>query len=90
MTRTTYDFTFPEATDMESVRDSLAIAVVACEGIHGAAEVRLALDVEIDDTDRTCSVDATTDVGRAVAKAFMGLLTRELGENGYALRHHRG
>ena len=85
MSRDVYRYTFDEKTSLTEVRDSLFLAVFSAEGIHGRAQVRLDAAFCLDEKKRACVVDAATPVGRTVAQIFTGLLTREFGEDAFAV-----
>lgn len=78
-------FGFGSAVKMDEVRDTLALAVIACEGICSVAEVGMDLDIDFDAQGRTCTIMTESLVGKLVAGAYSGLLSRELGESGFCI-----
>lgn len=68
------------AGDLE---DTLALAVLACQALHGEAQVRLDAGYEFDGRKRTCAIDASTPVGRDLNRLFTGLLAREFGAGAF-------
>jgi hypothetical protein len=85
MSQDVYRYTFDEKTSLTEVRDSLMLAVLSAEGIHGRAKVRLDAAFYLDEKKRACVVDAATPVGQTVAQIFTGLLTREFGEDAFTV-----
>lgn len=74
---------FRPTTEMTEVHDTFALAVMACEGLFGSARVRTELTFEFVDSEKSCGIDVSNDVGSAVARSFIGILTREIGESGF-------
>ena len=72
------------------IEDTLFLAVIAAEGLHGQARVRLDATYSFDPDRRTCVIDAGTDVGRDICRIFGGLAIREFGESAFAVRHAAG
>ena len=85
MSQDVYRYSFDEKTSLSEVRDSLMLAVLSAEGIHGRAKVRLDAAFYLDEKKRACVVDAATPVGQTVAQIFTGLLTREFGEDAFTV-----
>ena len=67
----------------QDVEESLLLAVLATESLHGRALIRLDASFCLDAGKRSCVVDAATEVGRAIARIFTGFLTREFGEEAF-------
>lgn len=78
-----YVFTFKDSVPMAGVEETLLMAVVAAEGIHGRARVRLDAKYATDVVSRTCTVSAENEVGQGVAKIFTELLVLEIGEGAF-------
>jgi len=85
MSRDVYRYTFNEKTSLAEVRDSLFLAVFSAEGLHGRAQVRLDAAFHLDEKKRACVVDAASAVGKTIAQIFTGLLSREFGEDAFAV-----
>ncbi len=79
----TYSYHFDESVPISDVGETLLLAVLAAESIHGRARVQLDASFRLDETGRTCVVDAGTDVGRDIARIFTGYLTSEFGEQAF-------
>lgn len=89
-TREMYRYRFDETVPTADVREALTLAAVAAESLHGRSRIHLDAFFELDETARTCVVDAGTDVGRDIARVFTGLLTRTLGERAFCVERVRG
>ena len=83
MNREIYRYNFNAKVPLRDVEESLLLAVLATESLHGRALVRLDASFRLDAKKRSCVVDAATDVGRAIARIFTGFLTREFGEEAF-------
>jgi hypothetical protein len=83
VTRTVYRYEFQERIALAQVEESIALAILAAEGVHGETQVRLDAGYYLDESRRTCVVDATTAVGETVARVFTGFLRREFGEEAF-------
>ncbi len=83
MNRELYRYNFNAKVPLQDVEDSLLLAVLATESLYGRALIRLDASFCLDASRRSCVVDAATDVGRAIARIFTGLLTREFGEEAF-------
>lgn len=78
-----YLFTFKDTVPMAAIEETLLMAVVAAEGIHGRARVRLDAKYATNAGNRTCTVSAENEVGQGVAKIFTELLVLEIGEGAF-------
>jgi len=87
MNRDIYRYEFTSDLPIDEATESLALAVLTVESLHGRTKVRLDASFKLDLKQRTCVVDASTDVGRDIACVFTGYLAREFGER--AFRVHR-
>ena len=83
MNREIYRYNFNTKVPFRDVEESLLLAVLAAESLHGHALVRLDASFCLDSKKRSCVVDAATDVGRAIARIFTGFLSREFGEEAF-------
>jgi hypothetical protein len=79
-------FVFRPGVSLENAEESLLLAVLAAEGIHGRSRVRLDATFRLRRDKRTCIVDVGTQVGRHIAQIFTGFLAREFGEQAYRVR----
>ena len=85
MSRELYRYTFETQVPIKDVEESLLLAVLAAESLHGRSRVRLDGSFCLDAGKRACVVDATTEVGAAIARLFTGFLSREFGEGAFTV-----
>jgi hypothetical protein len=83
--RTVYRLTFRIPVAMEAVEETLLLAILAVGCLHGGAAVRLDAGYAIDPGDRAVVLDAGTEIGRAVARVFIGFCTHEFGDDAFAV-----
>ena len=83
MNKPGYRFAFNPEVSMKDVEDFLLLAVLAAEGLHGQARVRLDAAYGMDEAKRTCAIDASTPVGQDVAAIFTGFAGAALGQNAF-------
>jgi hypothetical protein len=81
MNREVYLYTFDSTVPIRDVEESLLLAVLAAEALHGRSLIRLDASFRLDTRKRTCVVDAATKVGRAIAMIFTRFLAQEFGED---------
>ena len=67
MNRELYRYNFDSKVPIRDVEESLLLAVLAAESLHGRSLVRLDASFCLDSHKRSCVVDAATEVGRAIA-----------------------
>ncbi len=85
MNREIYRYSFSSGVSLREVEESLLLAVLATESLHGRSLVRLDASFCLDDKKQSCVVDAGTEVGRDIARIFTGFLTREFGEDAFTV-----
>ena len=83
---TVYRYSFKRHLSMDDVQDSLTLAVLGAEQLHGRAKIRLDASFRLDRQRRSCTVNASTQVGEDIARMFAGFLTREFGERAFEVR----
>ena len=83
MNRTRYRYEFEPEVSLHEVEESIALAILAAEGVHGEAQVRLDAGYAIDEPARACLIDASTAVGETIARVFTGFLRKEFGEDAF-------
>ena len=72
-----YRFNFAEGTDLAEVRETLALALLAAESIHGAAQVNLDGNCQVCDERCAVLIDIGTEVGVDVARLFVGFAVKQ-------------
>lgn len=85
MTRTRYRYEFRPNVPLREVEESVALAILAAEGVHGEAQVRLDAGYDLDEAGHACVIDATTAVGETIARVFTGFLRKEFGEDAFTV-----
>ena len=86
MNRELYRYNFDSEVPIRDVEESLLLAVLATECLHGRSLVRLDACFCLDSKKRSCVVDAATEVGRAITRIFTGFLSREFGEEAFRVK----
>jgi len=81
MSREAYRYTFEDDVSMKEVGNSLSLAALAAEGIHGRVRITLDASFRLDGESRVCVIDGTTAVGQSIAAVFTEFLAREFGED---------
>jgi hypothetical protein len=85
-----YRYRFAERVGLRDAGDTLLLAVLAVEGLFGAARVRMDFAFATDEAIRVIVVDASTDVGQAVSGIFTAFLSREFGPDAFCIRRVEG
>ena len=85
-----YRYSFEKDVPLQDVEESLLLAVLAAECLHGESRVRLDAGYYLDKQTRACVVDASTDVGRDICRIFTGFLSREFGEDSFRVERAEG
>ena len=70
---------------LDTVQDCLTIAVLGVEKSYGRSRVKAEGSWHLDRQRRTCTIDASTQVGQDIAQLFTGYLAREFGETAFQL-----
>jgi hypothetical protein len=83
MSKDIYKYIFDPSVDIADVENSLLLAVLATESLHGESQVRLEAAHALDADGRTCVIDAGGDVGRDLNRLFVGFVRREFGEDAF-------
>lgn len=85
MDKESYNYSFKPAADMSQVEEALLLATMAAEGLHGRARIQLDAAFRCDAKARTALVDASTEVGSAIARIFTALLSTTIGEPAFSV-----
>lgn len=78
-----YRYSFAAEVPLADVEASLLLAIWGTESLHGESQVRLDASHFLDTDLRRCVIDASTDVGRAINRLFVGFLNREFGPDSF-------
>ena len=84
--RNHYVYRFRRHIDIDDIQDTLTLAILGAENLHGRARVPLDGWWRLDRQSRTCMIDASTPVGQDIARLFAGYLSREFGEGAFRVR----
>ena len=74
-----YRYKFDDQVSLHDAQDTLALAVLAAEGLFGTARVRMDFAFATDEAIGVFVVDASTEVGQAVNRIFTTFLSRGFG-----------
>lgn len=85
MDKETYHYSFQPDADMGQVEETLLLATMAAEGLHGRSRIQLDAAFRCDTKARTALVDASTEVGSAIARIFTALLSTTIGEPAFSV-----
>jgi hypothetical protein len=78
-----YRYHFRPEVPIGEVEETLLLAVIAAESLHGESQVRLDIGHAFSAEQRSCVVDASTEVGRDFNRLFVGFLSREFGRSSF-------
>jgi hypothetical protein len=76
-------YRFVESLDIAEVQATITLALLATESLHGESRVRLEMCHDFDVGNRTCTVEATGDVGRDFNRLLSGLISKEFGRDSF-------
>ncbi|HEX8915028.1 MAG TPA: hypothetical protein VF796_21930 [Humisphaera sp.] len=79
MSAEAFTFTFASPVSMREVADTLHLARLAAEALHGPERVALGARTRVDGRRRTVTVEAATPAGMELALVFLGYCRREFG-----------
>ena len=83
MIRDCYRYRFDDSIPLLEAEKWLLLSVLAAESLYGRSPVRLDAAFCLDRQQRSCVVDATSEVGRAIALILTGFLTHQFGESAF-------
>ena len=83
MNKEIYRYQFDRDCPAREVEETLQLAVIAVESLHGQSRVRLDASYCMDDEQCGCVIDASTVVGRDIVRIFTGFAIREFGEEAF-------
>ena len=90
MAKEVYRYSFDESVPIDDAEESLLLAVLAAECLHGESRVRLDAGYCLDKEQQACVVDAATVVGQDICKVFTGFCIREFGEDSFKVERVAG
>ncbi|MEX1231114.1 MAG: hypothetical protein WEB58_12790 [Planctomycetaceae bacterium] len=83
MTKDVYRYEFQPDVPLDEVENSLLLAVMGAEALHGESQTRLDAAHLLDRDKRACVIDASPPVGRDLNRLFIGFLRREFGDDSF-------
>lgn len=81
MSRERYRYQFDDEVPVRDIEETLILALLAVESMHGRTRVRMDARFQLDKKNRACVIDADTQIGADLAKIFTGYVTREFGDD---------
>jgi hypothetical protein len=83
MDRNVHRYQFEKGVAMQEVEESLLLAILAAECLHGESRVRLDASYSLSEGKRAAVIDASTQVGQDICRIFTGFAIREFGEDAF-------
>ena len=81
-----YRYEFVQEVRPREIEETLHLAVLAAECLHGQSRVRLEASYCMDEEKRACVVDAGTEAGQDIVRIFTGFAIKEFGEKTFKVR----
>lgn len=78
-----YRYCFEASLDINEVRATVMLAVLATESLHGESRVQLESRHVFSLKERECQIEAAGEIGRDLNRLLVGFLRREFGETGF-------
>ena len=78
-----YRYGFKRHIPIDDLQDTLTLAVLTVESLHGRSRVRLDGRWRLDRQRRTLEIDGSTELGQNLASVFTGLVSREFGDRAF-------
>jgi len=86
VSRDIYRYEFAREVRPREIQETLHLAVLAAECLHGQSQVRLDASYCMDDENLVCVVDASTRAGKDIVRIFTGFAIKEFGEKAFKVR----
>ena len=86
MPKNFYHFRLDSDIPIEEIENTLMLALVAVNSLHGVTRVRLDCQFVLDKKRRHVLVDGNTPVGRCFARILAGFADYAYGETGFRFR----
>jgi hypothetical protein len=83
MTTNAYRYLFQDAIPAEEIEATLLLSIFTVEALHGESQTRLDAGHAFDAKKRAVVIDASTAVGQALNRIFIGLVAREFGSGSF-------
>lgn len=85
MAKIVYRYEFEPEVSVEEIEESLFMAILCCEALHGKASTRLDAGHYFDRDKRSCAIDSTTQVGNDFNRLFVGFALKQFGEDSFSV-----
>ena len=85
-----YRYQFATGVPARDIEETLHLAVLAAECLHGEARVRLDASYCMDADKRACVIDGGTEVGRDTCRIFTGFAMKEFGQDAFKVERLSG
>ncbi|NLH48810.1 MAG: hypothetical protein GX444_09430 [Myxococcales bacterium] len=85
MEKDIFRYQFKDGLDLQEIEESLLLAAIAAEGIHGRSALRLAGAFLFDADKSSCVIDGSNEIGRHIAAIFTGFLTKQFGDEAFTV-----
>ena len=86
MPKQLYRYRFDREVPWRELEESLLLAVLAVECLHGESRVRLDARYCLRAKDGVCVIDAGSNVGRDLNRVFTGFVAREFGKSSFRVK----
>ena len=83
MNRLIYKYDFAKHVPVSDIEDSLMIAALATEALHGRAAMKMDAYFCLDKKAHSCVIDAETQIGSDIAKILSTFVTKGYGESSF-------
>lgn len=90
MNREVLCYSFEASVPASEIENTLLLAVLAAEGLHGQSRVRLDATYCFDAEKHACMIGSSSDVGRDICRMFTGFAIREFGETTFSVQRSEG
>jgi len=80
MDRLVYKYEFAKYVPINDIEDTLMVAALAAEALHGRAAMKLDASFRLNKKARVCVIDAETPVGCDIARIFTTFIVKGYGE----------
>ncbi|MCH8840952.1 MAG: hypothetical protein IH831_09845 [Planctomycetes bacterium] len=78
-----FSYQFSPSLDIVDVEATVTLAILATESLHGESRVKLEAPHTFDAKNRTCTIEASSEVGRDLNRLFLGFVSREFGRDSF-------
>jgi len=86
--QTCYRYQFAPSLPIDEVKETLHLAIVSTQNLHGEGQVKLDAQITFDAEERRCDIAAGTEVGRDLNQHFVGFLAKEFGQTEFTVKRN--